>query len=118
LAVGAGCAHTYTECARIWNPIHTDRQFAQNAGLADIILHGTATMALAVSQLVEQFTQGQPHRVTRIGGRFAAMVFMPSTLKLQSSNISAQPDGSQMVSYNVVTAENTSAISHGFFVFK
>ena len=38
-------------------------------------------MALAVSQLVEQFTQGQPHRVTRIGGRFAAMVFMPSTIE-------------------------------------
>ena len=75
-------------------------------------------MALAVSQLVEQFTQGQPHRVTRIGGRFAAMVFMPSTLKLQSSNISTQPDGSQVVSYNVITAESTSAISHGFFVFK
>ena len=118
IPVAAGCAHTYTECARIWNPIHTDRQFAQDAGLADIILHGTATMALAVSQLVEQFTQGQPHRVTRIGGRFAAMVFMPTTLKLQSSNISAQPDGSQVVSYNVVTAENTSAISRGFFVFK
>ncbi|MGB0997935.1 MAG: MaoC/PaaZ C-terminal domain-containing protein [Pseudomonadales bacterium] len=118
IPVAAGTAHTYTECARIWNPIHTDRQFAQNAGLPDIILHGTATMALAVSQLVEQFTQGQPHRVTRIGGRFAAMVFMPSTLKLQTSNISAQPDGSQLVSYNVITAENTSAISHGFFVYK
>ncbi|MEC8807540.1 MAG: hypothetical protein VXX21_00680, partial [Pseudomonadota bacterium] len=59
-----------------------------------------------------------PHRVTRIGGRFAAMVFMPSTLKLQSSYISAQPDGSQVVSYNVATAENKSAISRGFFVFK
>src|SRR5262249_46399345 len=29
-------AHVYTECARIWNPIHTDRAVALGAGLPDI----------------------------------------------------------------------------------
>jgi len=51
--VAANLAHTYTECARIWNPIHTDRAFAAAGGLPDIILHGTATLALAVSRIVE-----------------------------------------------------------------
>ncbi|NJN52567.1 MAG: hypothetical protein HC809_13240, partial [Gammaproteobacteria bacterium] len=50
--VAAGAAHVYTECARIWNPIHTDRAVARAAGLPDIILHGTATLALAVSAIV------------------------------------------------------------------
>jgi acyl dehydratase len=42
-------AHVYSECARIWNPIHTDITAARAAGLADPILHGTATLARAVS---------------------------------------------------------------------
>ena len=34
--------HVYTECARIWNPIHTDLAVARAAGLPGPILHGTA----------------------------------------------------------------------------
>ena len=43
--IGAGAAHVYTECARIWNPIHTDTAVTAKAGLPGIILHGTATLA-------------------------------------------------------------------------
>ena len=74
IQVGAAAAHVYTECARIFNPIHTDRAFALAAGLPDIILHGTATLALAVSRLVDQVLKGEANRVRRVGGRFAAMV--------------------------------------------
>ena len=42
--------HVYTECARIWNPIHTEREVALAAGLPDIILHGTATWALGAAK--------------------------------------------------------------------
>ena len=34
IPISAGAAHTYTECARIWNPIHTDRAVALAAGSA------------------------------------------------------------------------------------
>ena len=47
IRVPANAAHVYTECARIWNPIHTDVAYARAAGLPDIILHGTATLALS-----------------------------------------------------------------------
>ncbi|MGI9327530.1 MAG: FAS1-like dehydratase domain-containing protein, partial [Pseudomonadales bacterium] len=70
ISVSAGAAHIYTECARIWNPIHTDRAVALNAGLPGIILHGTATLALAVSRMVNEYAGAQPRRVRRIGGRF------------------------------------------------
>ena len=42
-------AHVYSECARIWNPIHTDLVAARRSGLAAPILHGTATLARSVS---------------------------------------------------------------------
>jgi len=50
-------AHVYSECARIWNPIHTDRQVALAAGLTDIILHGTANLAHAVSLIVSTLSE-------------------------------------------------------------
>ena len=82
IPIAAGAAHVYSECARIWNPIHTDRAVALAAGLPDIILHGTATMALAVSQIVRLVLDGDGARVRRLGGRFSAMVLMPSVLEL------------------------------------
>jgi acyl dehydratase len=70
--------HLYTECARIWNPIHTERRVALAAGLPDVILHGTATWALAARELVRRRGAGDPTRLRRLAGRFAAMV-IPGT---------------------------------------
>ncbi len=82
--IAASLAHVYTECARIWNPIHTDRAVALGAGLPDIILHGTATLALAVGRVLDR--EGvSPAVVTRVTCRFGGMVRMPSTLALQVS---------------------------------
>jgi acyl dehydratase len=76
--ITAGAAHVYTECARIWNPIHTDTAIAAKAGLPGLILHGTATLAMAVSRIIEAEAGGDPERVAQIYGRFNAMVLMPS----------------------------------------
>jgi acyl dehydratase len=107
--VPANAAHIYTECARIWNPIHSDRAVALAAGLPDIILHGTATLAFAVSALVRRRLGGDPHRVRRIAGRFAAMVLMPNelTVKVERSNA----DG---IWFDVGTKEGDVAIRDGF----
>jgi acyl dehydratase len=78
IRIGGGLAHIYTECARIWNPIHTDEAVAASAGLPGLILHGTATLALAVSAIVNAEAGNEPERVGEIYGRFGAMVMMPS----------------------------------------
>jgi acyl dehydratase len=78
--VPANAAHVYSECARIWNPIHTDIAYARAAGLPDIILHGTATLALSVSAI-----RLEPAAVRRVRCRFAGMVTMPSTLTVHAS---------------------------------
>ena len=112
LPISTGAAHTYTECAHIWNPIHTDKAFALQAGLPDIILHGTATLAMAVGKIVDEFANSQPQRIRRLGGRFSAMVLMPSTITLQTY----QQDN--IVSYQVLNAAGELAISSGFVELK
>ena len=82
IPVAATAAHVYTECARIWNPIHTDVDYARAAGLPDIILHGTATLAFSLSAVIGTFGV---KTVKRVRCRFAGMVLMPSTLTVHAS---------------------------------
>jgi acyl dehydratase len=74
--------HVYSECARIWNPIHTDAAVARAAGLPAIILHGTATLALAVSEVLRH-TGTDPRAVRRIRASFTGMVPLPSRLTVR-----------------------------------
>jgi len=84
IQVAATAAHIYTECARVWNPIHTDVAYARAAGLPGIILHGTATLALSVSRAL-QALHADPAKVRRVRCRFAGMVPMPSTLTVHGA---------------------------------
>jgi acyl dehydratase len=79
IQVAANAAHIYTECARIYNPIHTDIAHARAAGLPGLILHGTATLALSVSRALAA-TRADPAHVRRVQCRFTGMVLMPATL--------------------------------------
>jgi acyl dehydratase len=91
--IAATLAHVYTECARIWNPIHTDRAVALGAGLPDIILHGTATLALAISQALRQQPRGAATPVRAVSARFGAMVRMPSRLVVRGQAPRPSPAG-------------------------
>ncbi len=113
LTVAPGAAHIYTECAHIWNPIHSDRGVALAAGLPDIILHGTATLALAVSAIVHCCLGGEIASVTRLGGRFAAMVPVPDNLQLEIYRRAA--DG---VRFRVRNGAGQEAISQGFVLWR
>lgn len=111
-AVAAGAAHVYTECARIWNPIHTDRAVAAARGLDALPLHGTATLARAVSVLIGA---GDPARVRRVVGRFRAMVPMPCRLTVVAT--AAHPiDGGSARWFEVHTEAGDPAIDRGCIV--
>jgi acyl dehydratase len=114
--VAAGAAHTYTECARIWNPIHTDRTVAQAAGLPDIILHGTATLAHGVTAVVNTRADGRPELVRRITGRFSAMVELPSTITINVWPGTQTPDGTTTVPFEVLNAHGDAAVKNGLIV--
>lgn len=74
----------YSEAARIWNPIHTDRGAALAAGLPEPILHGTATLGKAVQRIIDRHAAGDVRRVKTIAcDGFREMIFMPSTALLR-----------------------------------
>lgn len=115
VSISAGAAHVYTECARIWNPIHTDPAVAEQFGLPGLILHGTATLAHGVSRVVAAEADGQPTRVKRVAGRFGAMVCMPSELTVR---IVARRSDAQgvLIRFEVVTEDGKPAIRDGLVV--
>jgi len=116
VAVGAGAAHVYSECARIWNPIHTDAAVAAAAGLPGLILHGTATLAHAVSQVVRHEAGGDPGRVRRVSGRFGAMVMVPSALLVRVLARVQGQGGETAVQFDVRTGEGAAAVDCGVIV--
>jgi acyl dehydratase len=67
-------AHRYTECAAIWNPIHTEQKVALAAGLPGTIVHGTALWALAGTTIADAYASGRSSRFRSLAGRFSAMV--------------------------------------------
>ncbi len=56
---------------------------AKAAGLPGLILHGTATLALAVSQVVRHELASDPTRVREVAGRLTGMVLMPSEIRVR-----------------------------------
>lgn len=114
--VAAGAAHVYTECARIWNPIHTDRLVAQASGLPDIILHGTATLAHGITAVVSHRADGDPKLVRRVAGRFAAMVELPSTITVRVWPGNETPDGNTTIPFEVYNATGVAAVKDGLIV--
>lgn len=110
--VPAGLAHAYTECARIWNPIHTDKAVARSAGLPDIILHGTATLALAVSATLERAGVGPAVGIARIGCRFTGMVPLPSTLTVEGWEARAAT-GEGLIAFQVLGSDGRLVLRDG-----
>jgi acyl dehydratase len=61
--------HVYSECAAIWNPIHTEEPVARAAGLPRIIVHGTILWALAGVALADLLLGGETGRIARLTGQ-------------------------------------------------
>lgn len=111
--LSAGAAHTYTECARIWNPIHTDKAVALAAGLPDIILHGTANLAHGVSAVVKMRAGGDPSLIRRVACRFAAMVRLPSTITVRVWEMVEHDSGLAAVAFEVLNESGDPAVKDG-----
>jgi acyl dehydratase len=111
VTIAPGLAHIYSECARIWNPIHTDLAVARAAGLPDIILHGTATLALAVSRVLASARAGAAS-VSRISCRFSAMVRSPSTVTVEGWSPRTEAGG-LTARFRVLNHEGRDAVTRG-----
>jgi acyl dehydratase len=95
--------HVYSECARIWNPIHTERAVALAAGLPDIVLHGTITWALAGAAVA-----GDVRRLRRLSAQFRAPVIPGDAFVLRQV---PAPGG---VRFAAATKNGAPALSRGW----
>jgi acyl dehydratase len=111
LAIPREMPHVYTECASIWNPIHTERAVALAAGLPDIILHGTATWALAGREVLRLYADSDPRRLRRLHGRFRGMVFPGTEIRIEH-----QRDASGAIHFVVRNHRGEPAIDQGLAV--
>jgi acyl dehydratase len=102
-------AHVYTECADIWNPIHTERAFALASGLPDIILHGTCTWARTLQLLAAVHRPGSERPFRRFGARFSGYVVPGHTVQVEHS----EPDEDGRIAFLVRNAKGRIALSHG-----
>lgn len=107
--------HTYTECADIWNPIHTEREVALAAGLPDIILHGTATWALAAREVTRAYAGGDGRKLKRLHGRFVGMVVPGQDISIRHERDEQNP---RLVRFDVQSGKGGRAIDQGFALFE
>jgi len=83
IPIAREAAHLYDGCTDIVFPIHTSPAFARAVGLPDILLQGTATLALAAREILNREAQGTPERLREIACRFTGMVIPGTPIRLQ-----------------------------------
>lgn len=103
----------YDGCTNIVFPIHTSKKFAHQVGLPDIVLQGTATLALAVRELLKREAESQPLRLKEIYCRFSGMVLPGSDITLQVyGELADQKSGRSY--FDVLNPAGEKVISHGY----
>lgn len=103
----------YTECARIWNPVHTEDPAAEAAGLPAPVLHGTETLARAVSAVLDHLeAEGRRIEVRLVSCRFTGMVLPCSTLSVVASDEVAHADGT-LLAFAVHSSDGSTVINDG-----
>jgi hypothetical protein len=105
-------AHVYSECARIWNPIHTDMVAAQRTGLPAPILHGTATLARSVG-IAAALADVPLASVRRVAGGFRTPVALGSSFDVRLLGTT-----DHHVWFDAVNPDGTTALTNGLLTLR
>jgi acyl dehydratase len=109
--------YVYDGCTGIFFPIHTSRQFARQVELPGIILHGTATLAFAVRELVNREAAGNPLLLQTLYCRFTRTVLPGTEIRVQLVGRAAKENGPGL-HFVVRNQEGRKAISNGYALLK
>jgi len=82
-------------------------------GLPDIILQGTATLALAVREVTNREAAGKPALIAAISCRFTDMVFPGDTIDVQCTGREIEGE-TKHVSFRVQNGRGKFAVSGGY----
>jgi acyl dehydratase len=102
----------YDGCTGIHFPIHTSVKFARVVGLPGIIHQGTATLALAVREVIDREAGSDPRSVRSIACRFTGMVIPGTEIRIQLIGREAGPEGDHLF-FQVLNQEGKKAVSDG-----
>ena len=105
--------HIYDGCTDIVFPIHTSPKFAADVGLPGIILQGTATLALAVREIVDREANRRPESVRMVSGRFTGMVRPGTRIEVRLLERRSTPEGKALF-FEVRDNADRKAISDGY----
>jgi len=75
--------YLYDGCTDIVFPIHTSKAFARFAGLDDIILQGTAMLAMTAREIVDREAGSDPRRLSEISCRFTSAIVPGTQVRVQ-----------------------------------
>jgi len=107
--------HHYTACSNIYAPIHTERRVARAAGFSDIILHGSATKAIAMSALIDAHFGGDPRRIERLYGQLRAVVQAGTSIMIETLAVVEEGERSTIF-FRVLNHEGAEAVANGFVI--
>jgi acyl dehydratase len=116
--ITANTAHIYSECAQIYNPIHTETRVAKQAGLPGTILHGVCTQTLAIKTILDYACDGDPKQLRRVYGMYRAMVRPETAITIQVIEKESLSDNLSIIYYEVLTDLAEKAIDNGAIVIK
>jgi len=114
IMIGRGLPYVYDGCTQIINPIHTSPAFArERAGLPDIVLHGTCSLALAAREIVNVEAAGDPARLETLVCRFSRYIIPGTTARLRILG-SLRTNDTLEVHFELLNAEGQAALTGGF----
>ena len=105
--------YLYDGCTGIVFPIHTSVSFARGMGLPDIVLQGTATLAIAIREVLDREAGGTPERLREVATQFASMVVPDTAITVELTH-REQRGVEKLVGFQVKTDDGKYALRHGF----
>jgi acyl dehydratase len=106
-------SYIYDGCSNIVFPIHTSPNFAQMVGLPGIILQGTATLAYAIRELVNNEADKNPARISEIACGFSEMVRPGTDIRVCCTRKKAHKDFTD-VFFEVQNSNQKKAVRNGY----
>ncbi len=105
--------YVYDGCTDIVFAIHTSPRFAHSVGLPGVIYQGTATLALAVRELINREARGYPASLKFLSARFGGMVLPGTSISIQLLQRLERDDSTELY-FQVVNNKGQKAISGGY----
>lgn len=106
----------YDGCTDIVFPIHTSKKFAQQVGLPNIIVQGSASFSKCIGTLMDHYSVTDPREVKNLGANFGAYVIPGEKWILEWKKVKKISSNTQCT-FRLVNEKGKEAIRNGWITF-